>query len=326
MNEENNNVVENNTVENNTVENNTVENNAVENNTVENNTVENNAVENNVVNNNVQKPKKNNTTLLIILALVLVIGVLCFLFFATDIFKSKDKENKKENTEDNVVLTPQEKKETYKDYTGIYQNGNSLLKLYYLEQGDFSLIYYDLVNESKNSEFSSYFEVNQIVGGTIKDKIFDSTANLTFSDGTINVETNVEDFNNGKYTKKEDYTENAFYEDHYGDPTLLKNKYCGVYSLDDKKLLIYQMYESELTFVIVKNNQSEFSSSLSLENATEDTIEGTIFTLSDVDIVVKLTYTEDSVTFNINGDDYQNYVGTYKRVSDITPHDILSTY
>lgn len=300
MNEENNNVVEN------------------------NNPVESSPV---VETNNVGKPKKNNTALLIIIILVLVIGGLCILFFATDIFKSKEnKKEKKENTAENVVLTPQEKKETYKEYTGIYKNGNTVLKVFFIDQDDYSLIYYDLENNDKNSSYSSYAEVNQIVGGTLKDSIFETTVKLTFKDGNITIETNDEDYDNGKYTKSSEYSEDKFYEDHYGELELLKCKYCGVYSSDNKKIMLYQVFEGELSFDVFVNDKKEFGSTVSLENATEDTIEEKLLELNDEEIIVKLTYTDGTLDFNVTGEYYKDYIGTYKKDRDVTAHDVLTSW
>ena len=279
---------------------------------------------NNVV---VEQPKKKNTTLLIIIILVLLIGGLCILFFATDLFKNKEKkesnENNVENTE-NIVLTPQEKKETYKTYAGKYSNGDSILKIFYIEQGEYSLVFYDITNKDNTIYFNGYVEVNQIMSGTIKDTILSKPLRIILKDGEVKIETELEEVKSGIYSKNGEYSDNDFFVDHYGSLDLLKTKYNGVYSLDDKTLTIYQDNENQISFVISKNGVSEFSSRLNLVDNTQDVVESVIFTQDEVDIIVKLTYTEGNVTFEINGDEYQQYVGTYKRERDVTPHDIFT--
>ena len=273
-----------------------------------------------------EPPKKNNLFIPIIIILVLLLGVGAFLFFGTDIFKSKSKANNEENTE-----TPTTEDLAIK-YEGIYAAEND--KLYIRKVNETTINYvvadsfFGTAKVSKDSAVDNklskdeYFEFKLVDDGI--EVIYHADENTEILADT------------GLYKKVSSYSKENLYKEAVGDPKYLETNYNGVYKYNDNEYYVYQISDKE---VMVKSSPDVtdpyFIDALFEETVNETNGETYFVSKSFFDedkIAYSLIFFDNSFELHVYEDvleydeEDKNLEQNYKFDRKITQEDILSNF
>ena len=277
--------------------------------------------------NNMQEPqqvitepkKKSKVGLIIGLIIVLcLIGVgIFFLLTKNDLInKNSDKEDtkteeKKEKDKDNDKETKTEEKST--QYNGVYKKDKAQISIYCYKNNECAI-------DLEDDEYSST-DIIEIKNGKAKKGDF----SYTFENNsvTINVDAKKSDDDNydktvlnGEYKKDSEYTASDYFKNNYGDPSLVSSKYNGLYELDNKKMIIFQISE-EKARVYIGGEFSIFDIEFNIQS--DGSLQTDFF-----DNQYKVTVENDKATFTtIQTDEEKEHDGTYTKTKTLTIEEIL---
>ena len=267
-------------------------------------------------------PKKsNNKLILIVVALVLVIGVVLFLVFGTDLFKGEEKkeETKEEPKKEEVVSV---------NPSGVYENNGVTVKVFYFEKAENSKYRKDTVEfniDSDGNGFGSYgdYENDKVTGS-----VFESEVTLTFKNNELELNGN-ESFVNenpdmtvGVYKKVKDYTADDYYSDNIGDINYLNSSYNGKYELDGNVLYAYQTESDTVTIVLISASENYFGYFGRSYKINED---GTLiedYLSEGEEPTSSISFDGEQVVFNYTED--EGLSGTYTKKSSLSVKDIIN--
>ena len=268
----------------------------------------------------ITEPKKKSKVGLIIgLIIVLcLIGVgIFFLLTKTDLInKNSDKEDtkteeKKEKDKDNDKETKTEEKST--QYNGVYKKDKAQISIYCYKNNECAI-------DLEDDEYSST-DIIEIKNGKAKKGDF----SYTFENNsvTINVDAKKSDDDNydktilnGEYKKDSEYTASDYFKNNYGDPSLVSSKYNGLYELDNKKMIIFQISE-EKARVYIGGEFSIFDIEFNIQS--DGSLQTDFF-----DNQYKVTVENDKATFTtIQTDEEKEHDGTYTKTKTLTIEEIL---
>ena len=200
---------------------------------------------------NVEQQKKKKFLLPIIIILILLLGLGVFLYFGTDIFKSKNKDNSnQEQQPDTPPVTTEIDK-----YEGIYAAQNDKLYIYktsdtefhYVIGGNFigfAKLNGDVAKQKDAFKDDGYFEFKLVDDGIEVSYIADENVSVV-------VDT-------GKYTKVADYTKENVYKEAVGDPSYLDLDKSGLFKNEDIELYVFQISENEIMVKSSDNSTDVF--------------------------------------------------------------------
>lgn len=268
------------------------------------------------------EPKKNNKTLIIIIIAVLaIIGVVAFLFFGTDIFKSKENNNKESDDPPTPVATDETSK-----FEGIYQNVNDKIYIHKLNDTEFTYMIGGNFQGTAKAKDGVAKEDNKF--GTdeyFEFKLIDDGIELSYH-ADENTEVAAE---TGLYKKVAEYSKDNIYKEAVGDPSYLTSKYSGIYSNGEIQFYVYQKNDKEVQVSISESNSKFFSELFEIES--DNHLVAKSFFHED-EIAYEITFNDKSFDLKVNSDifgvdeDDKELELTYSYEKEITQEEILDEF
>ena len=258
--------------------------------------------------------KRNKTGLYIIIfaIILLIIGGL-YVFFGTDLLKGKEKDPEESEKGDNKDDDKDKTANSYtEDKNGVYESGNSVLKLYGNSKGK---VYIQIDTDSIGIE-----DIYKYKNGKLEKDFGESDVVINFIEDGVELTSHYEGLETGIFSKKSGYTIEEFYKDMYGDPELLKTKYNGVYQLNNNTTLYMMQYKEDEVDVDVSavsmGSYKGFNTYFVIqEDGTlkeslifDDDVEEKFITMGENEVKLELKDEEDQEVFG----------GTYTKKSDVT--------
>ena len=268
--------------------------------------------------------KKDNSTGGLIIAILLLVGAICFVVFMPYIPFFKDVEEQNTNTSannntNNATNNTTNTNTTYNtnskitanDYAGIYTSKEGTAYLYTTDGKEVDVQF----------EFGDYTYGNsgEVKGGKIVLEMFDETTTISLSDDkqTLSIISDNQKLNNVKLTKFKNYSKEEYFEKNYGSTEYLTGKYSGQYTLDKKVLYLYQPDEST---VRIANSDKSYS----FESMFDIQEDGSLYD-EMIDDKYKVTFSENKLTFEtVEGEKLLD--GTYTKTKDITIDDVMKYF
>ena len=268
--------------------------------------------------------KKDNSTGGLIIAILLLVGAICFVVFMPYIPFFKDAEEQNTNTSANNntnnatnnttntnTTDNTNSKITANDYAGIYTSKEGTAYLYTKDGKEVDVQF----------EFGDYTYGNsgEVKGGKIVLEMFDETTTISLSDDkqTLSIISDNQQLNNVKLTKSKNYSKEEYFEKNYGSTEYLTGKYSGQYTLDKKVLYLYQSDEST---VRIANSDKSYS----FESMFDIQEDGSLYD-EMIDDKYKVTFSENKLTFEtVEGEKLLD--GTYTKTKDITIDDVMKYF
>lgn len=267
--------------------------------------------------------KKDNSTGGLIIAILLLVGAICFVVFMPYIPFFKDAEEQNTNTSANNTNNATNNttntnttdntnsKITANDYAGIYTSKEGTAYLYTTDGKEVDVQF----------EFGDYTYGNsgEVKGGKIVLEMFDETTTISLSDDkqTLSIISDNQQLNNVKLTKSKNYSKEEYFEKNYGSTEYLTGKYSGQYTLDKKVLYLYQSDEST---VKIANSDPSYSFESMFDIQEDGSLYDEMF-----DDKYKVTFSENKLTFEtVEGEKLLD--GTYTKTKDITIDDVMKYF
>ena len=257
---------------------------------------------------------KKKNTIIVVISVVILIGVILYLLFVSDLFKEKSKMKKPQIDTNTPEINITNKEDAYK-FAGKYSDNKSILKLYAFDSGR---LFYTIEDEK------FYRGAANVVGLLAKaQRKYDNFVDFEFmlkDDGIDFKVLNDSGLDNTHFNKVDDYTPLDFYLDNISEKDYTKTKYNVLFINDNNVLLIYQNGEKTVD-IIVSNNTNKLVYSNILEIKSNNKLE----TKEDIDIKTSLEIKNGSeIVLNIDSEDFNSLNGTFIKDKDITYEDIIN--
>ena len=264
-------------------------------------------------------PKKNNKMLIIVIIVVLLLGVgAWYVCTQTDLLGQNTKEESKKS--DKKKDNEKDKEEEQKDddepvermdngelqkYSGVYSNGEYIVKLYPLEN---ETVFYSI------DDFTRGFAVGK--NGVLIDDSFGETVSFTIDGNNFKVEASEYPDYEGTYTKDSDYSKEDLINDIYSKDGLYESAFNGHYTLKEDDMYMFQSDEDTVRVIILA--KSSFSSfDVEFDIIDDKTIKTDFF-----DDYFTITINSDNVVFSTEGEDH-SHDGTYKKDGTVDFDELL---
>ncbi len=142
-------------------------------------------------------------------------------------------------------------------------------------------------------------------------KLAEGDISFKYNYDGIKVSSTIEDFKNGQYSYKEEYTLDNYYKDHYGDSKYLNDPISGIYKNESNKIQILKK-SAYIIIVYIESNGSLDEYELALTSENEYHI-----AFSSLNITIKVDGKTIYVDMNTPNPDDSKYTGTYTKIKDL---------
>ena len=195
-------------------------------------------------------------------------------------------------------------------FSGVYQKGNEKVKIY--QKKDDSIAF-----NLEKDDYGVVFD-GAVVNGKIIQSILENNYTLSLQNGNLKIETNDTKIEAGDYSKISDYTINDYFNDNYGNETLLNSKYNGEFKQDSITAYLYQ--KDETTVRLSLNKNIDFL-------ALDFTIDANGKLTSELfDNKYEIEVTDNSFTFKETSKEEKKYDGVYTKVKALTIEEIIEKF
>ena len=211
----------------------------------------------------------------------------------------------------------QQSKKTFNEpegysYSGIYNYNDTNLYVY---QEDNEIVYF---GQNKDIRCRAQIE-KDYAKGLCNGENGSNEYTLTIADNKLQISSENLKIASGLYTKVSDITLEKYFEMIYGDILTFKSKYNGMYRLDDKEIILYNINADRVKLIA--------SSSMSTLLITLDVIEDNTLSSSmiDGDITIKLDDNGNIIfSTKLTNDSIANqFNGKYDKIKSINYIDII---